>query len=105
MPSGLCLKLRLRPDFIWANDSTDLILLLSNTFSTKERRAMHPSHPPQSRRPLLSLVLLIMAVIVLNACAANTPAASTTAPKAPVSIQLAWTHEYSSASFYAAEKN
>jgi NitT/TauT family transport system substrate-binding protein len=41
----------------------------------------------------------------MSACGLGTPAAGTTAPKTPVSIQLAWMHEYSSASFYAAEKN
>jgi NitT/TauT family transport system substrate-binding protein len=53
----------------------------------------------------LTLVPLIMTIVALSACGVNTPAASTAAPKTPVSIQLAWTHEYSSASFYAAEKN
>ena len=66
---------------------------------------MHPNHLPWSRQTFLTIALLIVTTIVLSACGANTPAASTAAPKTPVSIQLAWTHEYSSASFYAAEKN
>lgn len=66
---------------------------------------MHPNHLPWSRQTFLTIALLIVTTIVLSACGASTPAASTAAPKTPVSIQLAWTHEYSSASFYAAEKN
>jgi NitT/TauT family transport system substrate-binding protein len=48
---------------------------------------------------------LLVTTIVLSACGADTPAAGPVGPKTPASIQLAWTHEYSSASFYAAEKN
>jgi NitT/TauT family transport system substrate-binding protein len=72
---------------------------------TKERFAMHPIHLPRSHQTRLTVALLIVTTIVLSACGASTPAASTVAPKTPASIQLAWTHEYSSASFYAAEKN
>jgi NitT/TauT family transport system substrate-binding protein len=66
---------------------------------------MHPSHRPRSRQTLLTMALLIVTAIVMSACGASTPAAATAVPKTPVSIQLAWLHEYSSASFYAAEKN
>ncbi|HJZ45971.1 MAG TPA: hypothetical protein VKE41_02355 [Roseiflexaceae bacterium] len=66
---------------------------------------MHPSRFPRSLQTLLTIALLIVTAIVLSACGTSTPAASTAAPKTPVSIQLVWTHEYSSASFYAAEKN
>jgi NitT/TauT family transport system substrate-binding protein len=76
-----------------------------NHILNEERFTMHLSHHPRSHRLFLTLMSLLMTVIVLNACGANTPAASTAAPQTPVSIQLAWTHEYSSASFYAAEKN
>jgi NitT/TauT family transport system substrate-binding protein len=66
---------------------------------------MRPSHLSRPHQLFLTLVALIVTTIVLNACAADAPAASPAAPKASASIQLAWTHEYSSASFYAAEKN
>jgi NitT/TauT family transport system substrate-binding protein len=66
---------------------------------------MHLSHSLRAHRLFLTLVSLVMTIVVLSACSANAPAASTSAPKTPASIQLAWTHEYSSASFYAAEKN
>jgi NitT/TauT family transport system substrate-binding protein len=47
---------------------------------------------------------LIVTAMVVSACGAA-PATQTATPKTPVSVQLAWVHEYSSASFYAAEKN
>src|SRR5690242_7000572 len=66
---------------------------------------MHLSHSPRSHRLFLTLMSAAMIIVALSACGANAPVASTSAPKTPASIQLAWTHEYSSASFYAAEKN
>jgi NitT/TauT family transport system substrate-binding protein len=66
---------------------------------------MRLSHPSRPHQFILTLVALIVTTLVLSACGAGAPAASPAAPKTPVSIQLAWTHEYSSASFYAAEKN
>ncbi len=66
---------------------------------------MHLSHLLRAPRLFLTLVSAITTAIVLSACGANTPAANPPVPPASVSIQLAWTHEYSSASFYAAEKN
>jgi NitT/TauT family transport system substrate-binding protein len=66
---------------------------------------MHIGHLLQSRRAPLTMALLIVTAIVVSACGTGAPSADTAAPKTPVSIQLAWTHEYSSASFYAAEKN
>jgi NitT/TauT family transport system substrate-binding protein len=66
---------------------------------------MHLDHLTRSRQTFLTMALLIVTAIVMSACGAGTPTAATTGPKTPVSIQLAWVHEYSSASFYAAEKN
>jgi NitT/TauT family transport system substrate-binding protein len=50
-----------------------------------------------------SRLLIIVSLLVLAACAPKTDAP----PKAgsPVTVQLSWVHEYSSAPFYAAEKN
>lgn len=76
-----------------------------NNFLAEEPFAMHLSHSPRSRRLFLILASLVTTLVALSACGASAPAASTPASKTPVSIQLAWTHEYSSASFYAAEKN
>ncbi len=51
-------------------------------------------------------VALLLALLVLTACGAPAASAPTPAtPKTTVPIQLAWLHEYSSAAFYAAEKN
>src|SRR5262245_57502729 len=61
------------------------------------------SLPP--RRLLFVVALLIVTSMALSACGVGAPAAATAVPKTPVSIQLAWVHEYSSAGFYAAEKN
>jgi NitT/TauT family transport system substrate-binding protein len=66
---------------------------------------MHLGHLLRSRQTPLTIALLIVAAMVMGACGTGAPSATTAAPKTPVSIQLAWTHEYSSASFYAAEKN
>jgi NitT/TauT family transport system substrate-binding protein len=65
---------------------------------------MHPRHLAKIRKSFQTMALLIVTAIILGACGAPAPA-TTTAPKTHVSIQLAWVHEYSSASFYAAEKN
>ena len=66
---------------------------------------MHLGLISRSRQVLLSLAILLAATMALSACGATSPPAATTAPKTPVRIQLAWVHEYSSASFYAAEKH
>ncbi|MFL5800364.1 MAG: ABC transporter substrate-binding protein [Roseiflexaceae bacterium] len=62
-------------------------------------------HLLRSRQTPLTMALLIVMAIVVSACGTGAPSAAIAVPKTPVSIQLAWTHEYSSASFYAAEKN
>jgi len=46
-----------------------------------------------------------MVAMLLASCGVGNSSTTTAAPKTPVRIQLAWVHEYSSASFYAAEKN
>jgi NitT/TauT family transport system substrate-binding protein len=66
---------------------------------------MHPTHLLRSRHLLVTMLLLIVVAIVASACGAGAPSTSDTAPKTLVRVQLAWVHEYSSASFYAAEKN
>jgi NitT/TauT family transport system substrate-binding protein len=66
---------------------------------------MHLAHLLRSRQTPLTMAFLIVASIVVSACGAGAPSAATAVPKTQVSIQLAWVHEYSSASFYAAEKN
>src|SRR5262245_35010336 len=71
----------------------------------KERSTMHLAHLLRSRQLPLTLALLIVMAVVMSACGVGAPSAATAVPQTPVSIQLAWTHEYSSASFYAAEKN
>jgi NitT/TauT family transport system substrate-binding protein len=61
---------------------------------------------PFSYRRLLSIAtLLFVMMIAMTACGVGSQPVVTAAPRTPVSIQLAWVHEYSSASFYAAEKN
>lgn len=64
-----------------------------------------PSRRPAAGRWRLTLALVLLCVIpTLAGCAAgsrNVQATSAT----PVSVQLSWTHEYSSAGFYTAEKN
>ncbi|HEU4328410.1 MAG TPA: ABC transporter substrate-binding protein [Roseiflexaceae bacterium] len=52
-----------------------------------------------------SVLALLLAVLTLTACGAPTASAPTPRPTTAVRLQLAWVHEYSSASFYAAEKN
>lgn len=63
------------------------------------------SRRPAAGRWRLILALVLLCVLpTLAGCAAgsrNVQATSAT----PVSVQLSWTHEYSSAGFYAAEKN
>src|SRR5262245_53364967 len=71
----------------------------------KEHPSMQLSTSLLPRRLLSLVTLLIVATVALSACGVEAPAAATAAPKTPVSIQLAWVHEYSSAGFYAAEKN
>src|SRR5829696_3314175 len=52
---------------------------------------------------LMALALLVcFAAVGCGLAAAPTP---TVEPSVPVRVQLAWTHEYSSAFFYAAELN
>src|SRR4051794_40252529 len=100
MPSGLAAARTPNRPMTALPNST-----LINHILNEERFTMHLSHLPRPQQPFLKLVLLILLAIILGACGASAPAASTAAAKTPVSIQLAWTHEYSSASFYAAEKN
>jgi len=50
------------------------------------------------------VAILLLAGFGLSACNAA-PVTPTHAPADKLNIQLAWTHEYSSAAFYAAEKN
>jgi NitT/TauT family transport system substrate-binding protein len=52
-----------------------------------------------------STALFILMTIALAACGASRPAATPAEPSTSVSVQLGWVHEYSSAGFYAAEKN
>jgi NitT/TauT family transport system substrate-binding protein len=59
---------------------------------------------PTDRLRYALLPLLLVALSILAACASQ-PAAAPAGPKQATSIQLAWTHEYSSAGFYAAEKH
>jgi NitT/TauT family transport system substrate-binding protein len=59
----------------------------------------------RSRSALLAITLLSMVAMLLASCGVGSSSTTTAAPKTPVRIQLAWVHEYSSASFYAAEKN
>jgi NitT/TauT family transport system substrate-binding protein len=47
----------------------------------------------------------MLTTIALAACAASRPAATPAEPPTSISVQLGWVHEYSSAGFYAAEKN
>lgn len=54
-------------------------------------------------RNVRSVAILLVASLVLAACGGGVSPASTAKDK--VSVQLAWTHEYSYASLYAAEKN
>jgi NitT/TauT family transport system substrate-binding protein len=61
--------------------------------------------PFSNRRPLSTATLLFVIMIAMTACGVANPPAVTTDARTPVSLQLAWVHEYSSASFYAAEKN
>lgn len=60
---------------------------------------MHPTRR-LSTTPLAGLLALLVA-LALAACAAPQQAA-TTSPATPLSLQLAWVHEYSSATIYAA---
>lgn len=59
-----------------------------------------------ARANVFGLTLLLLVGLLLASCG-GTPAtpSPTPVPPAAVSIQLSWTHEYSSAMFYAAEKN
>ena len=58
----------------------------------------------QNKVPVLTIVLLLMVVLVLTGCGsdANT---QTSAPKAQITVQMGWLHEYSAAGYYTAEKN
>src|SRR5258706_1766347 len=80
-----------------------LIIVTHNLM--KERSTMPFDHLLRSRQTPLTMALLIVMAIVVSACGTGAPSAAIAVPKTPVSIHLAWTHEYSSASFYAAEKN
>lgn len=62
--------------------------------------------PLPTRANTFGLTLLLLVGVLLAGCG-GAPAAPTTTSVAPaaVSLQLSWTHEYSSAMFYAAEKN
>jgi NitT/TauT family transport system substrate-binding protein len=60
---------------------------------------MHSTAP--LRATALARLLLALAALALAACAAPQPAA-VTEPATPVSLQLAWVHEYSSATLYSA---
>lgn len=53
--------------------------------------------------PIITLVLLL--AYTLAACGSPQPTAPPAAPPSSVRIQLGWVHEFSSAGFYAAEKN
>jgi NitT/TauT family transport system substrate-binding protein len=56
-------------------------------------------------RQWVIIALFMLATIALAACDASRPAATPAEPPTSVSVQLGWVHEYSSAGFYAAEKN
>lgn len=58
---------------------------------------------PRRRRPVLPWALALLAMLSLAACGVEQPPAA--AQRTPVSMQLSWVHEYSSAGLYAAEKN
>jgi NitT/TauT family transport system substrate-binding protein len=66
---------------------------------------MQPTRTSDRQQTKLAFLWGLIALLVLAGCG-TTPQAATTAPeKTNVSIQLSWIHEYSSAPFYAAEKN
>src|SRR5262245_12945209 len=54
---------------------------------------------------IVSVSLFLILAVVLSACGAASQPTPTAVPKLEVRYQLGWTHEYSSAGFYAAEKN
>lgn len=56
-----------------------------------------------NRLPIVPALLLIAVFSV--ACSPRSGSTPTPSPKDTISIQLSWVHEYSSAPFYAAEKN
>jgi NitT/TauT family transport system substrate-binding protein len=56
-----------------------------------------------SPAPLTGLGIILCLTLLLAACGSST--AQPAAPKDQVRLQLSWVHEYSSAPFYAAEKN
>lgn len=57
-----------------------------------------------ARATTFGLTLLLAGLLLAGCSVPAAPAATSVAPAA-VSLQLSWTHEYSSAMFYAAEKN
>lgn len=63
---------------------------------------MHPHYRSHLRLSSVAVLLSITGSLLLAACATQ---ASVPPPKTAVSVQLSWTHEYSSAGFYAAQKN
>jgi NitT/TauT family transport system substrate-binding protein len=65
---------------------------------------MKQQHLSQWRLSSLA-ALLAVAVMILAGCGAGGQVAATATPRTPISVQLSWVHEYSSAAFYAAEKN
>jgi len=57
----------------------------------------------KSPRLLAALSCLVLVALVLGGCGAGSQSAAR--EKTKISLQLSWIHEYSSAAFYAAEKN
>jgi hypothetical protein len=47
--------------------------------------------------------MILLAVIGVSACTAQTPPQPTQSERTELTVQLAWIHEYSSSPFYAAE--
>ena len=57
------------------------------------------------RRYTLVFLLCIAALLAVTGCGTEGTTEGKTESKTPVSIQMAWVHEYSAAGLYAAEKN
>jgi NitT/TauT family transport system substrate-binding protein len=66
---------------------------------------MRRCKPFSYRRLLSTATLFFVMIIAMTACSVSNQPTVATEPRTQVSMQLAWVHEYSSASFYAAEKN